>query len=502
MIWEIDDSTPTIEGVGADGKPDPAYAAALGLLKAPLGRRALAAIFDVAFWMLLQLPFWLGALPLLWKLSTGTISSYGFINHPGFVLSIVLTAISLVLSLVYCIVQLVLHGTRGKTFGKMLTGIRTVNVRTLERPRVGAVLLRLLIVGASGVVPVAGPALLFVSPMFDPEGRGRGWHDRATGVWLVDVRAGLQPYDEKRMRVARKIVKADPTPERSALPSLATPVHPGAQPEYRPGGRVSAGVLGIARPYEKNERPAVGLSQLAQPVEAAPIEAGKPILGGYRTPDADGAPAVRSTPAAPFIEVPPSIAHRPAAAPSLAPAPQPTQQPPAPVHPVEVPPPLQAPFTPVSPPAHVQAPAPVQPAQPVPQVPAPVTQTPVQQPPAAVPAAVAVSQPATPRFALRLDTGERLVLAEPLLLGRNPDAAGYPGARAMPLPDDSRSLSKTHLLVRPVVGGLEIMDCHSTNGSGLIRDGIEYAVTAGTPVAATEGDVIRFGDRTAAVVRV
>ena len=39
MIWEIDDKSETIEGLDEAGRPDPAYAAALGLLPAPLGRR-------------------------------------------------------------------------------------------------------------------------------------------------------------------------------------------------------------------------------------------------------------------------------------------------------------------------------------------------------------------------------------------------------------------------------------------------------------------------------
>jgi FHA domain len=88
-----------------------------------------------------------------------------------------------------------------------------------------------------------------------------------------------------------------------------------------------------------------------------------------------------------------------------------------------------------------------------------------------------------------------------VLLGRNPDASEHPGASAIALADDSRSLSKTHLLVRPVDGGLEIIDCRSTNGSGLIRGGTEYAVVAGTPTTATDGDLIRLGDRVATVVR-
>jgi uncharacterized RDD family membrane protein YckC len=420
MIWEIDEQKPAIEGLDAHGRPDPAYAAALGLLRAPFGRRSLAFAIDVAIWVVVLVPLLIGAAPLLLRFAAGSISAYGFVNHPDFVLAVVMASASTLLALVLLIVQLVLHGRRGVTIGKAVTGIRSVDVCTLERPRVGPVLLRFLLLIASGIVPVLGPAFLLASPTFDPERRGRGLHDKATGVWLVDARRGLDPYDQKRMRVARKVVKAEPTPGRAALPSLATPTDPAAQPEYRPGGRVSAGVLGMARPHETSVRPSVGLPPIAPATAPEPAEAGKPVLGGYRRSGRQAAPA--------------------------APAPQ------------------------------SAAPAP-QPAAPAPQ-PEPVV-----------------------RFGLRWDSGESIPIAAPVLLGRNPDAAEHPGATAIALADDSRSLSKTHLLVRPVPGGLEIVDCRSTNGSGLIRGGTEYGVAAGTPTTATEGDMIRLGDRVAAVVR-
>lgn len=465
MIWEIDEKTQTIEGLDAQGRPDPAYAAALGMLRAPFGRRALAATLDALIWVLLQLPLWLGAVPLLLKFATGAISSYGLINHPDFVLAVVMASVSTLLSLVFLVVQWILHARKGLTIGKGIAGIRTVNVRTLERPKAGPVLLRFVLLGVAGIVPVLGPVLLLVSPTFDPDGRGRGLHDKATKVWLVDVRKGLNPYDEKRMRVARKMVKSDPTPERSALPSLATQSDPSVQPAYRPGNRVSAGVLGVARPYEPNERPTVGLSLATPTSEARATEAGKPVLGGYRMPEGD-------RPAAP--ELPP-----------VRPEPQ------APVQaPIPAPVPTAAPAAPAPTPEPTPAPALRRP-RPAPEpVPAPVPE----------PAPAPTPEP-EPRFGLRFDTGESILIADPVLLGRNPDASEYPGTRAIALTDDSRSLSKTHMLVRPVPGGLEITDCHSTNGSGLIRAGAEYGVAAGTSVATTDGDMIRLGDRVAAVIR-
>lgn len=455
MIWEIDEKSETIEGLDEAGRPDPAYAAALGLLPAPLGRRALAAVCDGAAWMLVQLPFWIGSVPLLLKLAGGSISSYGLVNHPGFTLAVVMASITAVLTLALAIVQWSLHAVKGTTIGKAITRIRTVNVRTLGRPGFLRLLLRYLLMGASGLLPAVGPVLFLLSPAFDPERRGRGWHDRATAVWLVDVRAGLNPFDEKRMRVARKMVKAEPTRERVVLPSLATPVDPSQQPSYRPGNRVSAGVLGVARPYDAKERPVIGLPQVTEPEPEPQGEAGKPVLGGYRGPVK---PESQASPATPPAAQP--------AAPVAAPAPGAA--------------------------AAVVGAVPQQRREP---------RTVAVERPEPAPAAAAPA-PTPVRYGLRFDSGEGIGVTAPVLLGRNPDVSGHAGATPMPLADSTRSLSKTHLLARPVDGGIEVVDLGSTNGSGLIRDGAEYALTAGAATLATEGDTIRLGDRTAAVVRV
>ena len=64
-IWKIEDDDEEIEGLDDSGRPDPAYAASLGLIRASMLRRAAAFAVDlVAFW-LVQLPL-LVALPLIW----------------------------------------------------------------------------------------------------------------------------------------------------------------------------------------------------------------------------------------------------------------------------------------------------------------------------------------------------------------------------------------------------------------------------------------------------
>lgn len=458
-IWEVEERHETIEGLDEHGRPDPAYAAALGLVDAPLGRRAGAFAIDASLYLVLQVPYLVFSLPLVWRFARGRISGYGFVNHPDFILAIVMAGLTTLLTLAFCITQLSLHGRRGNTLGKQLTGIRSVNVKTLARPGIGRVLLRALVVWGSAVV-VVGPLAFLLSPLFDKQHRGRGWHDRVGETWLVDVRNGLQPYDEKRMRIARKTVTAAPVQQAKPLPSLATSATRDDQGEYRPGARVSAGVLGVARPHSSGNRPVVGLAGQepegappANPSDAAP---GRPVMGGYL-----------STPAA-----------APAGAPAAPPPPPTPRAPGAPLGPP--PPPAGA-----VPPAPGAAPAP--PPAPTP-VPAPM--------PASVPAAA--PEPLA-GFVLQLDTGQRVEVSEPVVLGRDPADVG--GARRVPVADDTFSVSKTHLLLRPAGHGVELVDQNSTNGTEVVHDGVERVLEPGQASVAVPGDTIRIGDRSAVLAR-
>src|SRR5699024_9209997 len=145
-------------------------------------------------------------------------------------------------------------------------------------------------------------------------------------------------------------------------------------------------------------------------------------------------------------------------------------------------------------PPQSQAPAPHAPA---PQAPAPAqphTSQPAQQPAGQRPAPG--QQPQARAFALRLDTGEQLPVTEPILIGRNPSSQA---ARAVPITDESRSISKTHMLLSPTEAGIEVTDQRSTNGSAVVHDGVQRTCEAGQPIPAVPGDRIRFGERTAVV---
>lgn len=403
-IWELPDSDRPVEGLDAYGAPDPAYAAALGLVSAPLGRRAGAAAIDIGLFWLLQLPFLILSLPLFRRLLSGRITWYGFVNHPDFVLSVVVAAVTLLLTILLLVAQLVVQGRWGFTLGKLVVGLRAVNVSTLERPGFWLVTLRALVVWLP-VLTVLGPILFLASPLWSREDRCRGWHDRVGRVWLVDARRGLDPFDKKRMRIARKTVTSAGAPRVKRLPSLATDAAFNGSNGYRPGARTSAGVLGVARPHAGDRRVVVGLSG---------FEAGEPA------------------------PMPSTTTDRPR---------------------------LGAPLTAPSSDASTQL----------------------------------VSHPhAGTGVTLLLDGGQRIPVSTPVVVGRSPVAID--GALPLAIADPDFSISKVHVVLRPVSAGLEVIDQGSTNGTSLVHDGREQPLAAGEVATARFGDTIRIGERTAQVL--
>lgn len=521
-IWEVDDGEDRIEGLDELGRPDPAYAAALGMLPAPKGRRALAFVIDLALYLVLQLPYWIFTLPLVLSLLQGRLSWYLLLNHPRFLLAVIMLGLSFLLTTAFIVSQLALHGRRGLTLGKGLTGLRGVNVKTLERPGVLRVALRSLVVWASAIV-VVGPLLFLLSPLLDPEKRGRGWHDMVGRTWLIDIKKGLDPYDAKRLRVARKAVTTAPVTAPAKLPSLATPVERSGAQEYRPGARVSAGVLGVARPHGDGPRPVVGLATgaLATGAGPEPVRPGQPVLGGYRRPDAEHAEAASEPPRSEPVEDAPPSAPSPAsfgASSAPAPASHGSYVPPPATSDAPVPTASAAPLwsppaeqrsvtarterstatpAPAPPPAAADAAPPVPSAAPAP--PPRAVPSPLPTPDGAASAGVVASPPAV--CTLVLDSGQRVLVDTVVVVGRNPvPPPTDPGARLHPVSDDTRSISKTHAVLRPLGDGIEVIDQGSTNGTTVVRKGREDAVEPGRSEVVHAGDVVRLGDRSARVV--
>ncbi|WP_159451438.1 RDD family protein [Demequina sp. NBRC 110054] len=101
--------------------------------------------------------------------------------------------------------------------------------------------------------------------------------------------------------------------------------------------------------------------------------------------------------------------------------------------------------------------------------------------------------------ALRLvwDDGTHVGIDGPVRIGRNPDSTD--GARAVRIVDETRSLSKSHLLIEPDGPRIRVTDLHSTNGTDVVRAGRTESLVPLTAVHLAVGDRITVGDRIATV---
>lgn len=244
ITMEVDEEP--VYGLDSNGRPDPAYAAGLGIVPAPTARRSLAFALDAVVWCVLALPMVFGLSQLVGVSLRASESA----SAPGLndlLMPLILTAIGQLLLSIFGVVQLVLHGRKGVTLGKASFGIRSVNVATFERPGFWRIVLRALVLwGAQVVLALVGPALFFASGLWEPERRGRSWLDRVGRCWAIDARHGLDPFDGKALRHARRAADAsNAVAEPNRLPSLATE-RPVDEHTFIPSARFSSGVISSA----------------------------------------------------------------------------------------------------------------------------------------------------------------------------------------------------------------------------------------------------------------
>lgn len=102
---------------------------------------------------------------------------------------------------------------------------------------------------------------------------------------------------------------------------------------------------------------------------------------------------------------------------------------------------------------------------------------------------------------ITFDTGVSYPFGGTIVLGRNPiPPASHPAAVPVPVDDPERTVSKTHLALTATKDGILVEDLHSTGGTFIERaDGEETPVVPGSPVVASPGDSVRYGDRKAVV---
>jgi len=426
---------------------DPASAARLGLVPAGAGFRSIAFAIDTSIWAVLASPVVIGAI----MLAAGDAS----------VLPVLLIVAGSVFAGLFGLIQLITHGRRGVTVGKAALRLRSIAVGDYGRPGFWRVVLRVLVLWASTIILiVVGPALLFASALWDPQRRGRSILDRIGGCWVIDARAGLDPFDAKALRHARRALRDRPD-DVEALPSMASGAD-AASALRIPDARSRAGVVG---------------------------------------PGGTGAQWSLSSPADEFVmidDVPGSDTGSPGFAAASA-----AFAPPAPVPAPRVPEPAP-PVPELAPPVSVPAPRVPELAPPVPE-PAPPVPELVEGPPAPAPPPAAPSPAVGPRRSqamVRFDDGSVVRVPALALIGRDPDPAADESVDAVVrLDDPQRLMSKTHAALGQDATGVWISDRGSRNGTQLLSpDGEVADVPVGQRVRLLPGWTAQVGGRTFEIV--
>ncbi|MDM7831537.1 RDD family protein [Cellulomonas edaphi] len=423
---------------------------------ASLGRRFLAATLDTLVLLLAGTPLLLGR-------SAGPV--------------VVVVGAALVLALV--VLQWVWHGTRGWTLGRLVLGLRTVDVETLRPIGLGRVLVRGLVVAAGALVLGVGQLVVLVSPLFDATGRNRGWHDKAAGDEVVDLRddeldQAPQWFDdaaaEVRATVPVAVAAQEPARRPPArlvaadapvVPAWATASDPADAPTV-----TGSHPLVLAPLVPREHGPDVDTRAMPvvrvgarQRVETAAVETFRADDARADDARADGARAgvgragsVRTEGQAPpvvdaqldadvdagldsFLEPEVEMTRRSAPRPEVAPEPEVVESP----------------------------------------------------------------EPRT-SAELALSDGRRVVVEGVALIGRNPSAVV--DVQTIRVVDPGRSVSKTHLQVAVSPAGIWVADRGSTNGTVVtLPDGAQVVCPVDHPVRLRPGSTVTFGDYSFVVVR-
>ena len=241
-----------------------------------------------------------------------------------------------------------------------------------------------------------------------------------------------------------------------------------------------------------------------------------------------------SVPYVPGPQIPAPVQEVPAAAPvqeeampkapATAPAPTPawareTQAPKAPIGaPIPTPTPvqeMQAPKAPVAPPAPTarfsapmpqplarEASAEAPPAEvEAPRPPEPAVPTTAPKPAATATNGTTASAPASASYAaLLLDTGQSIPVNRTIVLGRAPSPQRATDS-PIPVEDQTRSLSRTHVRIAPSEGGITIEDLNSANGTrARSPNGQTHTLVPGQPIELPMNSQLLLGERLISVV--
>ncbi|MDM7853761.1 RDD family protein [Cellulomonas alba] len=400
------------------------------------------------------------------------------------------------LGVVLAVVQWVLHGRRGWTFGRLLTDIRTVDAETRRPIGMGRVLVRGLVVAAGALACLVGAFLVLASPLVDPTGRRRGWHDRAARDEVLDARA-LRPGaadDPAPTRAARAVGGVAVGGSTSLAPDVPDEVTAGT-----PAAPVPAWASSVLAPTDVPAlRPWSASAQHEMPAVTGSLRLA-PLAPQRSGPDLDtrAIPVVRAA-SAPAGSAPagfaPDVPTPGAAAPDAA----------GPAGAAALAARAAGPVQAVA--EQVTAVAPVAASAGTPSTLDPeleLTHRAVPRPDAL--GLDDVSEETLPftgpeTAEIELSDGRRLYVERTALVGRNPVART--NVRAIRVHDPNRSVSKTHLQIGVEPGGVWVADRGSTNGTVVtLPDGGQVRCGVDQRVRLRVGSVVVFGDCALRLVR-
>lgn len=363
----------------------------------------------------------------------------------------------------YAAVQAIMIAIRGRSIGCTLTGVVLVSAgSSMMSPSLGRSFGYVLVTTLSAIVlPVP-----FVSVFLGGE-RGSWMASLCSLECLTfaprdeyaEASAPVSPYSSARSRGTGGYTNfGSVTAAPSVQSSMTRESQDAAQPRF-------------AAPQDAAPRP----------VRAMPQAPGRPI-----TP---AAPAQPAAPAAPAQASPYTAPARPQGAP-LAP---PTRQRPA---------------QPAAPAASAQASSHAAPARPQgAPLARPTRQRPVAAPPQGAPRSAprpAAAKPAAgangAHTGLLLDTGQSIPVDRTIVLGRAPSPVS-PGDVPIPVDDQTRSLSRTHVRITPTASGISIVDMNSANGTrARTPNGRTHTLVPGQPLELPLNSQLLLGERLISVV--
>ena len=151
-----------------------------------------------------------------------------------------------------------------------------------------------------------------------------------------------------------------------------------------------------------------------------------------------------------------------------------------------------------APPAEVEAPRPPEPAVPTT---APAVPAPAPKPAATATNSTTASAPASASYAaLLLDTGQSIPVNRTIVLGRAPSPQRATDS-PIPVEDQTRSLSRTHVRIAPSEGGITIEDLNSANGTrARSPNGQTHTLVPGQPIELPMNSQLLLGERLISVV--